>query len=200
PGGLRARDGLGQAAAALGRCGDVELARQGEDRGAAAGGDDPGEAGLHVSALQKCDISPMDHHCTMQWIDAVPRKQVVHRPSPGNLPAAHHRSHGPRRCASPAYLIASPAFPSHIGLVEPVNLREYETAARDKLDPALYDYFAGGAQDEVTLAANEAAFRRLMLVPRVLTGAGEPSLETEILGRTASMPVLIAPRSEERRV
>jgi 4-hydroxymandelate oxidase len=82
--------------------------------------------------------------------------------------------------------------------VEPVNLREYETAARDKLDPALYDYFAGGAQDEVTLAANEAAFRRLMLVPRVLTGAGEPSLETEILGRTASMPVLIAPSAFHR--
>ncbi|MDA0633255.1 alpha-hydroxy acid oxidase [Nonomuraea sp. MCN248] len=82
--------------------------------------------------------------------------------------------------------------------MEPVNLREYETAARDKLDPGLYGYFAGGAQDEVTLGANEAAFRRLMLVPRVLTGAGEPALDLTLLGRQTSMPVLVAPSAFHR--
>ncbi|MFC5819813.1 MULTISPECIES: alpha-hydroxy acid oxidase [Nonomuraea] len=82
--------------------------------------------------------------------------------------------------------------------MDPVNLREYEQAAKDRLDPDLYDYFAGGAQDEVTLRANEAAFRRLMLVPRVLTGAGEPALDVTILGRTASMPVLVAPTAFHR--
>ncbi|MFG1943056.1 alpha-hydroxy acid oxidase [Nonomuraea sp. NPDC048826] len=82
--------------------------------------------------------------------------------------------------------------------MEPVNLREYEEAAREKLDPGLYGYFAGGAQDEVTLRANEAAFRRLMLVPRVLTGAGEPVLDVTTLGRPASMPVLVAPSAFHR--
>src|SRR5690606_31302533 len=53
------RDGLGHGPGALGRRRDVELAHQAEDRGAAVRGDEPGEAGLHVSALQKCDISPL---------------------------------------------------------------------------------------------------------------------------------------------
>ncbi|MFD2350635.1 alpha-hydroxy-acid oxidizing protein [Nonomuraea ferruginea] len=50
----------------------------------------------------------------------------------------------------------------------------------------------------MTLRANEAAFRRLMLVPRVLTGADEPALDVTILGRTASMPVLVAPTAFHR--
>lgn len=79
-----------------------------------------------------------------------------------------------------------------------VNLREFEDAARDRLDPAFYGYYAGGAQDEVTLRANEAAFRRLSLLPRVLRGAGEPMLGVTLLGRTASMPVVIAPTAFHR--
>lgn len=50
----------------------------------------------------------------------------------------------------------------------PSSVREFEAAARARLDPAHYDYFAGGAGDEVTLRANEAAFGRLALLPRVL--------------------------------
>src|SRR6266511_2697 len=41
-----------------------------------------------------------------------------------------------------------------------VNLRDFEAAARARLDPVYYDYFASGAQDEITVAANEAAGRR----------------------------------------
>ncbi|MFD0886489.1 alpha-hydroxy-acid oxidizing protein, partial [Streptosporangium algeriense] len=54
----------------------------------------------------------------------------------------------------------------------PSNVREFEEAARDRLHPAHYDYFAGGAGDEITVRANEAAFTRLALLPRVLRGAG----------------------------
>lgn len=82
--------------------------------------------------------------------------------------------------------------------MNPVNLREYQEAAKNKLDPDIYHYFAGGAQDEVTLRANEAAFRRLMLVPRVLTGAGEPALDVTLPGTAASMPVLVAPTAFHR--
>nr|WP_246497454.1 alpha-hydroxy acid oxidase [Sphaerisporangium rubeum] len=80
----------------------------------------------------------------------------------------------------------------------PVNVRDFETAARDRLDPAHYDYFASGAQDELTVAANEAAFRRRMLVPRVLRGGGPPRLETTVLGTPAAMPVLLAPTAFHR--
>jgi 4-hydroxymandelate oxidase len=79
-----------------------------------------------------------------------------------------------------------------------VNVRDAEAAARARLDPVYYDYFASGAQDEVTLAANEAAFRRRSLVPRVLRGCGPPLLETAVLGQATSMPLLLAPTAFHR--
>ncbi|MEK8171033.1 alpha-hydroxy-acid oxidizing protein [Streptomyces sp. M19] len=48
----------------------------------------------------------------------------------------------------------------------PLNLREYEAVARDRIDPVHFDYIAGGARDEVTLRANEAAFGRCGCCPR----------------------------------
>ncbi|MFI5891582.1 alpha-hydroxy acid oxidase [Actinoplanes sp. NPDC051513] len=80
----------------------------------------------------------------------------------------------------------------------PVNLREYEAAARACLDPVHFDYFASGAQDEITVAANESAFRRRSLIPRVLRGSAAPRLETSVLGTAASMPVWIAPTAFHR--
>ena len=41
------------------------------------------------------------------------------------------------------------------------TIAEFEATARERLDPAHYDYFAGGAQDEITLRENETAFHRL---------------------------------------
>jgi 4-hydroxymandelate oxidase len=79
-----------------------------------------------------------------------------------------------------------------------VNLRDFEAAARTCLDPVYYDYFASGAQDETTVAANEAAFRSRTLIPRVLRGCPPPRLETSLLGQTAAMPVLIAPTAFHR--
>lgn len=74
-----------------------------------------------------------------------------------------------------------------------LNLRDYQAAAREALDPVYHDYFAGGAWDELTLAANEAAFRRIALVPRILRGAGTPELGTTLLGCPAAMPILLSP-------
>lgn len=79
-----------------------------------------------------------------------------------------------------------------------LSLREFESEARKHLDPAVYDYFAGGSDDEVTLRANEAAFARISLVPRILCGAGKPELSITVLGCHTSMPVLIAPTAFHR--
>src|SRR5260370_17670219 len=45
----------------------------------------------------------------------------------------------------------------------------------------------------MTLRANEAAFARIGLVPRVLRGSGAPKLDLTLLGCQSSMPVIIAP-------
>jgi 4-hydroxymandelate oxidase len=77
-------------------------------------------------------------------------------------------------------------------------LRDFEAEARRRLDPVLYDFFAGGAGDEVTMQWNEEAFAAVALVPRVLRGAATRSLEITLLGCRSSMPVLLAPTAFHR--
>jgi 4-hydroxymandelate oxidase len=74
---------------------------------------------------------------------------------------------------------------------------EWEAEARRRLDPAVYDFFAGGADDEITLRANESAFGQIALSPRVLRG-GVPELGIELLGCHCSLPLLIAPTAFHR--
>ena len=81
-----------------------------------------------------------------------------------------------------------------------VSLRELESAARERLDPVVYDFIAGGADDEITLRANEAAFGRIGLVPRVLGGKCRPELSLTLLGCPAAMPLLLAPTAFHRLV
>jgi isopentenyl diphosphate isomerase/L-lactate dehydrogenase-like FMN-dependent dehydrogenase len=76
---------------------------------------------------------------------------------------------------------------------EPVNVREYELLAEERLDPGAFGYFAGGAGDEWTLRENVAAFRRWHLRPRVLVDVGSVTTKTAVLGQQVAMPVLVAP-------
>jgi 4-hydroxymandelate oxidase len=80
----------------------------------------------------------------------------------------------------------------------PLNLHEYEAAARDVLSPMTFDFVAGGSDDEVTLHGNRAAFGRWRLLPRVLRGLREVSTATSVLGQDISLPVLIAPSALHR--
>lgn len=82
----------------------------------------------------------------------------------------------------------------------PLNLHEYEAAARELLSPMVFDFVAGGAGDEVTLRACRAAFARWRLVPRVLRGLQAVSTDTTVLGQAVASPVLIAPASLHRLV
>jgi len=56
-----------------------------------------------------------------------------------------------------------------------------------------FDFIDGGAGTETGLAENEAALRRLKLIPRVLTGCEQRSTEMELFGRRYSLPVAAAP-------
>jgi (S)-2-hydroxy-acid oxidase len=81
---------------------------------------------------------------------------------------------------------------------EPLNVSEFERLAEEKLDPAAYGYFAGGAGDEVTLRENVAAYGRLVLRPRVLADVSGVSTAATLLGHELSMPVLVAPVAFQR--
>jgi 4-hydroxymandelate oxidase len=82
--------------------------------------------------------------------------------------------------------------------MEPLSLRDFEAEAKRRLDTATYDLFAGGADDEVTLRANESAFKSLALVPRVLQGQPVPDLDLTLLGSRVAMPVFLAPTAFQR--
>ncbi len=78
-------------------------------------------------------------------------------------------------------------------MANPLNLREYEALARERMTGASFDYYAGGAEDEITVADNEAAWRRLRLHPRVLVDVSNVDCGTSVLGTPVAMPVLTAP-------
>ncbi len=77
--------------------------------------------------------------------------------------------------------------------MNPVNIAEYEALARERMGKEAFDYVAGGAEDEVTLRENRAAFGRIRLLPRVLVDVSTVELSTRILGQTLEWPVLLAP-------
>lgn len=79
-----------------------------------------------------------------------------------------------------------------------MDLDELEREARAVLDPAAYDYYVGGADDELTLADNVAAWRRLRLRPRVLRDVRVVDTSTTVLGADVAFPVLVAPTAYHR--
>jgi len=74
-----------------------------------------------------------------------------------------------------------------------VSIEELRQLARRRLPRAIFDFFDGGAEDEVTLRENRAAFERVRLLPRVLVNVSKVDMSTELLGARASLPLAIAP-------
>ncbi|KFZ23974.1 hypothetical protein V502_01542 [Pseudogymnoascus sp. VKM F-4520 (FW-2644)] len=74
------------------------------------------------------------------------------------------------------------------------NYNKLEASAKLRLPPAAYDYAAGGAGLETTIAANRAAFDHLAIVPRVMRHV-QPKryLNTTLFGRNIPAPVVMAP-------
>ena len=78
-------------------------------------------------------------------------------------------------------------------MLDIINLEGLESRARERLDPMLFDYIAGGAGDEWTLRESREAFARIPLLPRMLRGTTERRLTTTVLGTAVSFPVLVPP-------
>jgi 4-hydroxymandelate oxidase len=89
--------------------------------------------------------------------------------------------------------ILAPARPPDPRLGSVVDLAGFEPIARERMAPAAYDYVAGGAGGEESLAQNLAAWQRYVLRPRVLVDVSSVDLSTTLLGVRSSLPVAIAP-------
>lgn len=79
-----------------------------------------------------------------------------------------------------------------------LNLREAESLARERLPAATFDYYAGGACDEVTLAENCRAFDRIALRYRVLVDVSRREMGTTLLGVQVTAPIVVAPMAFQR--
>ena len=73
------------------------------------------------------------------------------------------------------------------------SVADLRRIAKRRLPGGVFDYIDGAAEDERTLAANEAAFAAAAFRPRVLRGIEEVDTATSILGETAAYPLVLAP-------
>jgi lactate oxidase len=75
------------------------------------------------------------------------------------------------------------------------NLLDLEEQAKQHLDPASYDFIAGGAGAELTIKANREAFQRIGIIPRVLTGIKRADTSVTLFGHKLSMPIYVTSMS-----
>jgi isopentenyl diphosphate isomerase/L-lactate dehydrogenase-like FMN-dependent dehydrogenase len=78
-----------------------------------------------------------------------------------------------------------------------VRLDDFEPIAAERMDPAAFDYVAGGAWAELSLRAAPEAWRRRRLRPRVLVDVSRVDPATTMLGATTTLPVAIAPMAAQ---
>ncbi|WP_435170537.1 alpha-hydroxy acid oxidase [Falsirhodobacter sp. 1013] len=78
------------------------------------------------------------------------------------------------------------------------NFHDFQELARRRLPSPIYNYIAGGADDEVTLRRNTASFEAVDLVPNVLRGVADVDLSTTVMGQTIGLPVYLSPTALQR--
>src|SRR5256714_3572539 len=83
-------------------------------------------------------------------------------------------------------------------LAAPLKLDDFEPEARAVLPKGIYDYIAGGSEDEAALRSNREAFARYRFRFKILASADHPDLSSEVFGQRFQMPVHLAPTAIQR--
>ena len=73
------------------------------------------------------------------------------------------------------------------------NIADLRQLAWQRLPRVLFDYIDGGAQDEVTLRANQADFNNFTLVQRVLRDVTTRDQSVTVLGQKYDLPLILSP-------
>jgi L-lactate dehydrogenase (cytochrome) len=72
-----------------------------------------------------------------------------------------------------------------------VSVEDLRRLARRSVPRGVFDYVDGGAEDEVTLRRNVAAFHRVEFRPKVLNDVGAIDTSCRLLGRTLPLPLVM---------
>lgn len=101
----------------------------------------------------------------------------------------------PNRAAAPAILAGTPRRRFYNGRnLDRVKAIDDLRARTHKLMPDfVLEYLEGGAEDEASLARERQAFTEWRFMPRQLVDVSQRTLAGPILGRTARMPLIVAP-------
>jgi L-lactate dehydrogenase (cytochrome) len=73
------------------------------------------------------------------------------------------------------------------------SVADLRRIAKRRLPGGVFDYIDGAAEDERTLAANQAAFASTTFRPRVLRGVEKVDVSSTVLGAAVSYPLVLAP-------
>ena len=78
------------------------------------------------------------------------------------------------------------------------DVADLRRAAKRRIPRPVFDYVDGGADEEIGIAANVAAFRSWRFLPRVLAGVAAADTSAAVLGATLPVPLLLAPTGYTR--
>jgi len=79
-----------------------------------------------------------------------------------------------------------------------VHADDFRNIARRRLPRAVFDYVDGGADEEITLAANRAAWAARRLHPRLLRNVSVTDLTGSVFGQPFQLPIGLAPTGYTR--
>jgi L-lactate dehydrogenase (cytochrome) len=78
------------------------------------------------------------------------------------------------------------------------NFHDFRELARRRVPGPIFNYIAGGADDEVTLRRNTAAFEQCDLVPSILRGVETVDISVTVMGQRLAMPFYCSPTALQR--
>jgi len=87
---------------------------------------------------------------------------------------------------------------SAVGPPRVVNIADLRRVAQQRLPRAVFDYIDGGADQELTLRENVAAYDRITFHPRCAVNIPQCDLRTTVLGTALELPFMLAPVSSCR--
>lgn len=73
------------------------------------------------------------------------------------------------------------------------NIFDLREVAKRRLPKGVFEFIDRGTEDEIALAENREAFKRIKLRTRFLTDLSKRDLGTEIFGKRTNLPFAIAP-------
>ncbi len=84
------------------------------------------------------------------------------------------------------------------GLADCHSISDLKDRAKRRLPRAVFDFIEGGAEDEVSMRANESGFGHYELIPRTLVDVSRVNLATEVMGQRIELPLILSPTGLSR--